>query len=227
MDDQHGAADNSKIRHLEQTVVHARQDLARNEEAEPDAVADAAPVEQTVEGPQRKRQPLRLLQLQMRHVVDAIGQEREHDAGKDGGGGVRRQRPHQQRGAGTRHHEAREQDQIMDEQRRDADPMERCRQDARQQKRFRERERLALWIKGVGVEQTRRRPRQLMRHPGQRPGVQQRIAIVMHAVVEMQRLRIGHHGGQRRKDQQHRREELHDWKMSSSSVSADSSCCAA
>jgi hypothetical protein len=40
-----------------------------------------------------------------------------------------------------------------------------------------------------------------MRDPRQRPRVQQRIAIVVHAVAEMKRLRIGHHGGERREEE--------------------------
>ena len=195
--------------------------------AEPDAVRHSPAREQPVKRPQRQRQTLRLLQLEVREVVDPIGEEREDDAGEDCGGDVPGQRPYEQGGTGARHDEARQQHQVVDQQRRDAHPVQRRRHDARQEQRFGEGQRLALGIEDVGVEQPRRRARQLVRHPGQRPCIQQRIAVVVHPVVQVQRLRIGHHGGQRREHQQHRREELHDSRMSSSSVSADSSCCAA
>ena len=201
--------------------------MSGDEQAEPDTVRHPSAREQPVKRPQRHRQTLGLLQLKVRHVVDPVGNEREDEAGEDGRCDVPRQRPYQQRRSGTGQDETGQQHQVVDQQRRDANPLQRRRHEARQEQRFGESQRLALGIEDVGVEQPRRRPRQLVRHPRERPGIQQRIAVVVHAVAQMQHLRIGHHGGQRRERQQHRREELHDWRMSSSSVSADSSCCAA
>jgi hypothetical protein len=68
---------------------------------------------------------LRLLQLKMRYMVDAIRQKGEHDAGEEGGSGVTGQRPHQQRGTGARDGEPGQQDKVVDEQRRHTHPVQR------------------------------------------------------------------------------------------------------
>ena len=142
------------------------------------------------------------------------------------------QRPHQQGDADARQREAGQKHQVVDQQRRRRPTQ--CSgadDDARHEQRLGERERLPLGIEDVRVEQTRRRARQLVRHPRQRPRLDQRIAVVVHTVVQVQHLRIGHHGGQDREQDQRRREEtpgvqsfspdiLPSCRMSSSSVSA-------
>ena len=62
-----------------------------------------------------------------------------------------------------------------------------------------------------------------MGNPGQDPRFEQRIPIVVHPIVEMEDLRVRHHGGEHREGHQHRADEFHDRRMSRSSESAASS----
>ena len=180
-----------------------------------------------MECPHRERQALRLLQLQMREVIDAVREKREDQAGDEPGGVRSGQRAYEQRGARARHDEPGQEHDVVDQHGSDAEPSQRRREHRRDEQRLRIGERAAFGVEDVGIEEMRRRARQLMRDPRQRPCVQQRIAVVVDAVAEMEDLRIGHHGGQRREDDEHRREKFHDWRMSTSSVSAASSFSAA
>jgi hypothetical protein len=60
-----------------------------------------------MERPQRERQTLGLLQLEMRIVIDPIRQEREDDPREDPRGRTSGQLADEQRDAGTRHDESR------------------------------------------------------------------------------------------------------------------------
>ena len=83
----------------EESVVRAGEDLPRGKDTEPCAVAEPPAREKPMERPHRKRQELRLLQLELRVVLEAIGQEREHDAGEDARAGLARQRRDEERNA--------------------------------------------------------------------------------------------------------------------------------
>ena len=126
-------------------------------------------VEQPVERPQRERDELRLLQLQVRVVIDAVRRKREDDAGEDRRAAVAGQAAHQQRDADARQREAREEHEVVDQDRRDAEPVERRGEQPGHQQRLGIRERVALGIEDVGVEDVRRRDRQLMRDPRRAP----------------------------------------------------------
>ena len=191
-----------------------------DEEPKERPVANTAGTQHPVKRPERERQALCLLQLQVRVVIDAIREERKDDPGQHAGGRAARQRAHQQRRSRTRHDEPGQKHEVVDDQRRNAGPMQRRRENARQQQRLRVRERPALGIEDVGVENAGRSAWQLMGNPRQDPRFEQRIPIVVHAIVQMEHLRVGHHGGEHREDHQHRGDELHDPRMSRSSESA-------
>src|SRR5207244_11729454 len=128
---------------------------AGREEAEEHAVAEPSAREQPMERPERKRQELRLLQLEMRVMIDAVRQEREDDASENSRRRTSGQLAHQQRNAGARHDEAGQKDDVVDEYRPEADPAERRRGERRRQQRFGKGQRPPLGIKDVAVEEVR------------------------------------------------------------------------
>ena len=85
--------------------------------------------------------------------------------------------------------------------------MQRGDDDAWNEQRFGERQRVSLGIEHIGVEEMRRRARQLMRDPRQHPRHHQRIPVVVHAVGQVEDLRVRHHGGQDREEEQHGEEK--------------------
>ena len=109
--------------------------------------------------------------------------------------------PHQERGADAREDEPREKHDVVDQNPAHAHPQEGSGDDGRREQRFRIGERPALGGEDIPVEQMRRRERQLVRNPAQRPQVQERIARVVHGVLHMPHLRVRHHGGQHREQQ--------------------------
>ena len=123
------------------------------------------------------------------------------------GAGVAGEPAHQQRDADTRQREAGQEHEVVDQDRRDAEPVQRRREQPGHEQRLGIRQRVALGIEDVGVEDVRRRVRQLMRDPGQHPGHHQRIAGIVHAVGHAQHLRVGHHRGQRDEEREREREK--------------------
>ena len=106
-----------------------------------------------VERPQAERHPLRHLQLEMRVVDVAEGQEREDEAGDERGAPAASQRPHQQEHPDARQDESRQEDQVVHCQLRHAKPEERRRHQRRHEHRVGEGQRAAFGIEDVGVEQ--------------------------------------------------------------------------
>ena len=92
----------------------------------------------------------------------AAGPARRHEA----------RRPAGQREAGEQH-------QVVDKQRRRAQPDERRAEHALDEHRLRVRQRVAFGKENVRVEQVERVADDLMRHPGEGPLVQHRVAVVV------------------------------------------------
>ena len=205
--DQQRAADDRHIGDEKDAVVHARQHLAGGTDPEQHAVAQPPGVEQAMERPQRQRNELRLLQLQMRVVIDAVRRKCEDDAGENGSAGVVGQAAHEQRDAHPREREAREEHQVVDQNRLDAEPLQRRGEQARHQQRLGIRQGVALRVEDVGVEDVRGRVRQLMRNPRQHPGHHQRIGGIVNPVGHTQDLRVGHHRGKRYEERQRQRQK--------------------
>ena len=201
MSDQQRRRHHGEIRNHQEPVVHARQQLACGERAEYRAVPHSPARQQPVKRPERERQTLRLLQLHVRVMIDSKREECEDDSGDQRRTDPSGQHANEQGDANARHDESGKQNDVVHEQRTDTEPSQRRHDDGRQQERFGKCERAALGIKGVGVEEPRRRARQLVRHPRERPRVQQRIAVVVHAVPQMEHLRIRHQTRQRQVQQ--------------------------
>ena len=92
-----------------------------------------------MERPQRERDELRLLQLQMGVVIDAVRRKREDDAGDDRGAVVAGQPAHQERDADPGEREAGKEDEVVDQDRADAQPMQWRGEQARHEQRSRNR----------------------------------------------------------------------------------------
>ncbi len=174
--------------------------------------------------PQREGDELRLLQLQVRVVIDAVRRKREHDPREHRGAEAAGQATRQQRDADAGDRETGKEDGIVDHDRADPGPLQRRGERAGDDERLRVGERVALRVEDVRVEEVARSARQLVRHPRQHPRDHERIARIVDAVLHAKHLRVGHHRRQCAEEDERERDEslrAHDLgstcRMSSSS----------
>ncbi len=128
---------------------------------------------------QRDRQELHVQRLQMGKPGQRVRVEGGNDPGRRAAGPAAgpARRHEARRPAGQR--EAGEQHQVVDQQRRRAQPDERRAEHALDQHRLRVRQRVAFGKEDVRVEQVERVANDLMRHPREGPLVQHRVAVVV------------------------------------------------
>ncbi len=142
----------------------------------------------------------------MRVVHEAIRKEREDEPGEKRGRHTSGQRSHEQKHRRAREREARQKNQVVGEQLRNASPDERRSDERGHDHRVRERQRPALRMEDVPVEQIERIPRQLVGHPCQPPGGEERVAFVAgDRAPQLLHLRIRHDRGQRHEERNDRK----------------------
>ena len=132
----------------------------------------------------------------MHHVLDAV---RRH--GEDGGSDQRRtgragQVPgqHEHRDAGS--DKARQEEHVVDEDRRDVHPQERRRKESLEERRVGVRERVLRGVENIRVEQVERRCDQRVRNPGDSPDTEIRIVMAEDRRAHMKGLRPRDENGQ-------------------------------
>ena len=181
-------ADDGEADGQEHRVVEAGQQLQQHRAGAQQPVPHPAGVEQPVPGPERQRHPLRPLQLEVRQVDAAIGREREHQAGDDGGAAVAGEPRREQVGEERRRGDGEQDQPVGDAVGIDAERRERGAEDALQEDRVRVGQRPPIGPEDVAVEQM---PgvTDLMRDPAQPPRRERRI--------EMCRRQFGQPGGER------------------------------
>ncbi len=162
---------------------------------------------------ERERQELHVQRLQMGKPGQRVRVEGGNHPGRGAAGPAAgpARRHEARRPAGQR--EAGEQHQVVDQQRRRAQPDERRAEHALDQHRLRVRQRVAFGKEDVRVEQVERVADDLMRHPGEGPLVQHRVAVVVARKRRWARgQRPGMHDCQQREEQECRspRVQAHD-----------------
>ena len=159
--------------------VDRRQRLQHEPSGEGQRVARPRRTEQGVERRQREREKLDMQRLQMGQTGQGVRVERRRDAGDaacgPAAGPPRRHEARRPPGQG----EARQQHQVVDEQRRCAQPQQRRAEDALDQHGLREGQRIALGKEDVRVEEVQRIADDLVRDPRDGPLVEHRVAVVV------------------------------------------------
>ena len=141
--------------------------------------------------------------LQMRQPRQRVRVEGDDDAGEDAGGPVVGPACDEQAGRPAREREACNQQEVVDQDRAGAEPSERRAGDRRHEERFGVRERVALRIEDVGVEEMSRIGEECVRIPREDPLVQHGVGIV---VAREPRRRARERPGVRDRQRQEQRE---------------------
>ena len=152
----------------------------------------------------RERNPAGPEQLDLREVSNPVGLKREERSGDQRREPRSDQRPRQQvhRDATRR---KREQDQqVVGDDRRHAEPDARSGGEAEERDRVRERQRAGFGSEDIGVEQMRRVARQLVRDPGQPPDSEQGVVVRADLRPEVKGLRRREENGQDREEYEDR-----------------------
>ncbi len=172
----HGGAGHRDCRHHQQVV--GRQGLQRTGQRHPRGVPPRGSIEQVVQGGGGKRQELHVQGL---HVPEAHEGVRIEGVGQPGDEpGPRAADPalgHDRHRQAARR-EPDERQHVVDRHRREPERKQRQAHDPLHDHVFGERQRAWLGIEDVGVEEVQRGHRQLVRHPGQHPGVERRVGVV-------------------------------------------------
>ena len=138
---------------------------------------------ETIDREEHQRDELDVLCLQVSQADENVRIEGARGSANVPGCPTSRPAANQQTEGPTRQGKAGNQDEVVREDGRSAGGRHRHRQHALHDHRFREGERERLGIKDVGVEQVQRIARQLVHHPCDRPGIHQRVALIVSGQV--------------------------------------------
>ena len=151
----------------------------RHPDRQPDGIAPSRVDEDSVGGEERQRQSPGVDALDVRQSRQRVRVEGEHRSGEHPGGPVAGPLERQRVAGPRRQREAQEQDDVEDEDRRHAQPLQRGAHQRRDDQRFGEGERIMFGIEDVAFEEMRRRAGELVGDPGQDPLVQLGIGVVV------------------------------------------------